>query len=82
MSKTEQEVIVVGAGLAGLAVSYYLARQNISHLILEKSHRVGGIWSSMRWPGLRCDTEIQNYSYSFNPFISPQYLVSGETIGN
>ena len=80
MSKTEREVIIVGAGLAGLAVSYYLARQDIPHLILEKSHRVGGIWSSMRWPGLRCDTEIQNYSYSFNPFISSQYLVSGETI--
>jgi monooxygenase len=78
--KTTDRVIVVGAGLAGIAVSYYLTRNNIDHLILEKSSRVGGIWSSLSWPGIRCDTEILNYSYSFRPFLSQQLMVPGEVI--
>ena len=80
MSDIEETVIIVGAGLAGIAASYYLSRNNIPHIILEKTNRVGGIWSSLKWPGIRCDTEIINYSYSFRPYISDQYLVSGRNI--
>ena len=80
MSAAEETVIIVGAGLAGISASYYLSKNNIQHLILEKSQVVGGIWSSLAWPGIRCDTEIINYSYSFNPFISEQSLVPGEEI--
>ena len=82
MSKIEETVIIVGAGLAGICASYYLLKNNIPHLILEKSSQIGGIWSSMCWPGIRCDTEIINYSYSFRPLASQQSLVSGKTISN
>jgi monooxygenase len=82
MSDIEETVIIVGAGLAGIAASYYLSRNNIPHIILEKANRVGGIWSSLKWPGIRCDTEIINYSYSFRPYISDQYLVPGRNISD
>ena len=80
MSDIEKTVIIVGAGLAGIAASYYLAKNNIQHILLEKANEVGGIWSSHRWPGIRCDTEIINYSYSFMPLTSDHYLVSGKNI--
>ncbi|MEE8288560.1 MAG: NAD(P)/FAD-dependent oxidoreductase [Nitrosomonadaceae bacterium] len=82
MSVPEETAIIIGAGLAGISASYYLSKNNIRHLILEKSQVVGGIWSSLAWPGIRCDTEIINYSYSFKPFISKQSLVPGEEISN
>jgi cation diffusion facilitator CzcD-associated flavoprotein CzcO len=74
------EVIVIGAGVTGIGVSYYLSKANIPHLVLEKSQELGGIWSSQRWPGIRCDSLIVKYSYSFRPFLSDQCLVSGQTI--
>jgi len=76
------EVIIIGAGVTGISASYYLSKNNIQHLILEKAIDVGGIWSSQKWPGIRCDTDIIKYSYSFNPFLSEQCLVSGEIISN
>jgi len=80
MKRGAHTVIIVGAGLTGIAASYYLAERGIEHIVLEKKDSVGGIWSSLRWPGIRCDTEILNYSYSFKPYLSRHYLVSGKTL--
>jgi putative flavoprotein involved in K+ transport len=42
------DVVVVGAGQAGLAVSYYLWAFGVEHLVLERD-RVGETWRSQRW---------------------------------
>jgi putative flavoprotein involved in K+ transport len=42
------EAIVIGAGHAGLATSYYLTRAGLPHLILERG-RVAERWHSSRW---------------------------------
>ena len=42
------DVIVVGAGQAGLATSYCLTARGIEHLVLERG-RVGESWRSQRW---------------------------------
>ena len=41
-------VIIVGAGQAGLAMSYHLTARNIRHLVLERS-RAGHAWRQQRW---------------------------------
>jgi putative flavoprotein involved in K+ transport len=41
-------VVVVGAGQAGLAVSYYLRAFGIEHVVLERG-RVGESWRNARW---------------------------------
>ena len=38
------EVVVIGAGQAGLAAGYYLAERGIEFVILEASPRVGDVW--------------------------------------
>lgn len=42
------DVVVVGAGQAGLAVSYYLRSFGIEHVVLERGS-VGESWRSARW---------------------------------
>ena len=42
------DVVVVGAGQAGLAVSYYLRAYGIEHVVLERG-RVAESWRSARW---------------------------------
>jgi putative flavoprotein involved in K+ transport len=41
-------VVIIGAGQAGLSMSYCLQQQDIAHLVIEKS-RVGHAWRSERW---------------------------------
>ncbi len=41
-------VLIIGAGQAGLACSYFLKRAGIDHLVLEQG-RVGETWRSRRW---------------------------------
>jgi putative flavoprotein involved in K+ transport len=41
-------VIVIGGGQAGLSASYYLQRQGIDHLLLEK-HGLTHAWRTQRW---------------------------------
>ena len=43
------EVAVVGAGQAGLAISYYLTQQGRTHVVLEKNRHVGSAWRHERW---------------------------------
>jgi putative flavoprotein involved in K+ transport len=45
-------VIVIGAGHTGLAVSYFLTRRGIDHVVLERG-QVGHSWRTERWDSLR-----------------------------
>lgn len=42
------DVVIVGAGQAGLAASVCLSRLGINHIILEK-HEIGASWKRQRW---------------------------------
>lgn len=44
----QQQVVVIGAGGAGLSTSYYLTRLGIDHIILERGE-VGNTWATERW---------------------------------
>ncbi|MBB5220654.1 putative flavoprotein involved in K+ transport [Amaricoccus macauensis] len=51
MSVEKVEVLVVGAGQAGIAMSEHLSRQDIPHLVLERA-RIAEKWRSGRWDSL------------------------------
>ncbi len=53
------DVIVIGAGQAGLATGYHLARRGARFVILEANERVGDSWRR-RWDGLRVFTPARN----------------------
>ncbi|MCM3896076.1 MULTISPECIES: flavin-containing monooxygenase [Gordonia] len=48
---TQVEVLVVGAGQAGIAMSEHLTAQRINHLVLERD-RVAERWRTWRWDSL------------------------------
>ena len=52
MMKPERtEVLVVGAGQAGLAISDHLTKAGVPHLVLERN-RIAERWRSERWDSL------------------------------
>src|SRR5260370_25430739 len=53
---TEQvEVVIIGGGQAGLALSYYLTQLGRTHLVLEQG-RVGEVWRRGRWHSFTLNT--------------------------
>ncbi len=46
--KTRHDVVIVGAGQAGLATSYFLTRSGIDHIVLERGE-IANAWIRDRW---------------------------------
>ena len=60
------EVVVIGAGFAGLGMAIRLQQAGINDIvILERSTEVGGTWRDNQYPGAACDIPSNLYSYSF-----------------
>jgi cyclohexanone monooxygenase len=69
----EVDVVVVGAGFAGLYMLHSLRQQNLSTVVFERGNGVGGTWFWNRYPGARCDVESIDYSYSFSPELEQEW---------
>ena len=64
------DVIVVGAGQAGLAIGWYLARLGLRFQVLEASAELGQSWRS-RWDSLTLFTPAQYDALPGMPFPAP-----------
>jgi putative flavoprotein involved in K+ transport len=65
--KQHFHTIVIGGGQAGLAIGYYLARQDRDFVILEAHDRIGASWRK-RWDQLRLFTPARYSSLPGLPF--------------
>lgn len=75
--ENEMDVVVVGAGQAGLATSYHLNQQGLDHLILDENERVGAAWRN-RWESLRLFTPGRYDSLPGMPYPGPAGLLPGK----
>ena len=64
--RLDADVVVVGAGLAGLYLLHRLRGLGLRTIVLESGYGVGGTWFWNRYPGARCDIQSLDYSYSFD----------------
>ncbi len=60
------DVLVVGAGFAGMYMLHRLRGLGVSAQVVEAGSDVGGTWYWNRYPGARCDVPSVEYSYSFS----------------
>ena len=64
--KHDYEVIVLGAGVAGIYQIKRLIDSGVDALVLEADEDLGGTWYRNRYPGARFDSESYTYGYSFS----------------
>jgi len=67
------DVVVVGAGFAGMYMLHRLRGLGFSVRVYEQGSDVGGTWYWNRYPGARCDVESMQYSYSFSEELQQEW---------
>ena len=67
------DVIVVGAGFAGLYMLHRARGLGLAAHVFESAGGVGGTWYWNRYPGARCDVESLEYSYQFDERLQQEW---------
>ncbi len=67
------DVVVVGAGFAGLYALYKLRSLGLNVQVYEAGTGVGGTWYWNRYPGARCDVNSLEYSYQFSDELQQEW---------
>ncbi len=73
MSEPEIDVVIVGAGFAGMYAMHKLLNDNFTVRTFEVGDNVGGTWYWNRYPGARCDVQSMEYSYTFDDDLQQQW---------
>lgn len=82
MSNQHYDVLIIGAGVSGIGLACHLARScpEKSVAILERRSDLGGTWDLFRYPGIRSDSDMYTFGYSFRPWTRTRILADGPAI--
>jgi len=83
MSSHETEVVIVGAGQAGLAMSEHLLERGVPHVVLER-HRIAERWRSERWDSLVANGPAWHDRFPSMEFVDvePEAFASKEQVAD
>ncbi len=75
------DVLIIGAGISGIGCAYHLQKQlpGKTFVILEKKEHFGGTWWSHQYPGVRSDSDLYTFGFSFKPWKGVP-IAAGEEI--
>ena len=64
------DTLIIGAGQAGLATSYWLSRAGVEHQLLERRETLGGAWQD-RWDAFCLNTPNFSLALPGMPYDGP-----------
>src|SRR6201995_2600553 len=76
------DVLIVGAGISGIGRASHIEKQlpGTSYVILETQATFGGTWSTHRYPGIRSDSDLHTFGYSFKSWVGPPIATADEIL--
>jgi len=76
------DVLIVGAGISGIGMGCHLRMKNPdkTFTILEGREAIGGTWDLFRYPGIRSDSDMYTFGYSFKPWKDDQDIATADAI--
>jgi monooxygenase len=82
MSSYGFDVIIIGAGLSGIGAACHLSRNNPdkTYCILESRTAIGGTWDLFKYPGIRSDSDMYTFGYSFKTWDDPKSFADAPSI--
>ena len=80
--KNYTDIIIVGAGLSGVGAACHLERKNPekSYVIFEAREELGGTWSLFKYPGIRSDSDMYTFGFSFKTWDNPKSFADAPNI--
>lgn len=83
-SPTIQHVntLIIGAGISGIGSAVHLLQQSPQRdfVIVEGRDQIGGTWSLFRYPGIRSDSDMSTFGYTFKPWKQNKVLADAASI--
>jgi monooxygenase len=82
MNNTHKDIIIIGAGLSGIGAACHLSRKNPNktYTILESREELGGTWSLFKYPGIRSDSDMYTFGYSFKTWDNQKSFADAPSI--
>ena len=76
------DVLIIGAGISGIGAGHHLQKNcpEKSFAILEGRDSHGGTWDLFRYPGIRSDSDMYTFGYSFKPWTNPKSIAAAQPI--
>ena len=76
------DCLILGAGISGINAAYHVQKHCkwANYVILEKRSNLGGTWDFFKYPGLRSDTDMFIYGYSWKIWKSAKPIAPAEDI--
>lgn len=81
-SIAEYDILIIGAGISGISAAYHV-QTNLpgkSYRILEGRENMGGTWDLFKYPGIRCDSHMPSFGFSFRPWQKKEIIVGADEI--
>lgn len=78
------DIIIIGAGVAGINAAYRIQKLLSDHtyVILEARDTVGGTWDLMRYPGIRLDSDMYTFGFTWYPYHGDKIMLDGQSLRN
>src|SRR4051794_17675501 len=76
------DVLIVGAGLSGIGAACQLREHlpTTSVAVVEAREASGGTWDLFRYPGIRSDSDMFTFGFSWRPWPGDRALADGASI--
>ncbi|HWL01673.1 MAG TPA: NAD(P)/FAD-dependent oxidoreductase [Microbacteriaceae bacterium] len=75
-SAPDLDLVIVGAGFAGIHMLQRAEADGLRARVYERGAGIGGTWYWNRYPGARCDFDSFDYSYEFDPELEREWVWS------
>ncbi|KAL5334961.1 hypothetical protein BJX70DRAFT_339829 [Aspergillus crustosus] len=81
---TNYDVVIVGAGISGINAAYRLQTQlpHLRYTVLEARNNLGGTWDLFKYPGIRSDSDLFTFGFSWHPWDQHNAIAEGPAIVN
>ena len=76
------DCIVIGAGISGINAGYHLNTycKWANYIILERRSNIGGTWDFFKYPGIRSDSDMYTFGFSWKIWKTATPIAEGNDI--
>ena len=76
------DCLIIGAGISGLDAAYHIQKHCkwANYAILERRQNLGGTWDFFKYPGIRSDSDMYTFGFSWKIWKSAKPIAPAEDI--